>query len=242
MRKELATILAAGLTIAQVSAYAADNRVSLTDAIAREAARLAREPESTPAKDHWSAVRRLTAGTPIVVTTSTGRVTRLFVAADDQELILLNASHPLLPPFASERLIDLASNHPEAVVDVLRHDMTLIDRQIRLERAGIFVDDRQVVDFDQIVQSIAANDITQVRRAPHFRSSIAGAIAGAAGGFLLSIPIGVSLAFKQCGGSCSDELLLMNLSFVGLPIAGGIVGARAFGSLRSEIIYETHAP
>ena len=121
---------------------------------------------------------------------------------------------------------------------MLDSDATIRIGHVRLERAGLFIDNRKIADFDRVVQAVGASDVRQVRLAPHFRGSIAGAIGGAAGGFLLSIPIGVSLGLKQCGRSCSDELLLMDLSFVGLPIAGGIVGARAFGGVRSEIIYQ----
>ena len=76
-----------------------------------------------------------------------------------------------------------------------------------------------------------------VRRATHERSgkfAAGGAALGAIGG-LFSF---VSLAFKRCGGSCTDEKLLMGLAIVGLPVAGGVLGWQLSATRTTVLVYE----
>ena len=64
---------------------------------------------------------------------------------------------------------------------------------------------------------------------------------GAGGGFLLGAYIGTSLAFTDCGASCSDEKFLAGLSVVGLPIALGLLGYYGGSHTVGGMIYRAPA-
>ncbi|MEP7308642.1 MAG: hypothetical protein ABJA98_24315 [Acidobacteriota bacterium] len=79
-----------------------------------------------------------------------------------------------------------------------------------------------------------------VRRTTHERSAkfaAGGAALGAVAG-LLSF---ASLAFKQCGGSCTDEKILLGLSIFGLPVAGGVLGWQLSATRTTVLVYERSA-
>jgi len=81
-------------------------------------------------------------------------------------------------------------------------------------------------------------DVTEVSRVVGRKGSVAGAIAGAAAGFGLGLYAATRLAYKQCGGGCGDERLLMGLSLVGFPIGGAALGYALPGGNRGlEKIY-----
>ena len=83
--------------------------------------------------------------------------------------------------------------------------------------------------------TIARTDIAEVSRP--MRGSIAGGALGAIGGGLLGIYSAVSLGFKQCGDSCSDEGTLMLASLIGMPVAGAWGGAKLFATGRWTVVY-----
>lgn len=104
---------------------------------------------------------------------------------------------------------------PGSMVRVIMLDGT--SREGRFDRV---TDDRIVLttgDFER-------DAIAKVQRPT--RGSILGGVIGAAAGGLLGVYTAFSLAFKQCGESCSDEGTLMIASLVGMPIAGGYLGAK----------------
>jgi hypothetical protein len=75
-------------------------------------------------------------------------------------------------------------------------------------------------------------DVTEIRQSTRRRGSPLGAVIGAAGGFLIGYVSAVALAQKECGGSCTDEKILIGVSLVGLPVAGGLLGYRLPGGGR----------
>jgi hypothetical protein len=80
---------------------------------------------------------------------------------------------------------------------------------------------------------IPRTDVNEARQWIGRRGSRRGAIIGAAGGFALGFVSAFSLSYKQCGGSCADERILIGASLVGMPIAGGFVGYRLLGGNRT---------
>ena len=91
-------------------------------------------------------------------------------------------------------------------------------------------------------ERIDRDDVLRIttRRTTHERSAkfaAAGAALGLVGG-LLAFP---SLAFKQCGGSCTDEGILIGLSIFGLPVAGGVLGWQLSATRTTVLIYERSA-
>ena len=77
--------------------------------------------------------------------------------------------------------------------------------------------------------------------APARRGSKAGAVVGAAAGVFAGFYAAFGLAFKDCGRSCRDERVLIPLSIIGIPIAGGVAGFYAFASHGLRTIYRSPA-
>ena len=111
-------------------------------------------------------------------------------------------------------------------------------------RSGIFKEGTLAeVDDDRIVVSSSANgrivvartDVAEVSKP--MRRSLVGGVLGTAVGGVLGVGSAVTLAFKQCGGSCNDEKLLLWGSLIALPIAGGYGGARLGAVGRWTTVY-----
>jgi hypothetical protein len=92
-----------------------------------------------------------------------------------------------------------------------------------------------VVDLESptgIMRRIPRTEVEEIRQWIGRRGSRRGAIIGAAAGFALGFVSALSLSYKQCGGSCADERVLIGASLVGMPIAGGLLGYRLQGDRR----------
>lgn len=76
-------------------------------------------------------------------------------------------------------------------------------------------------------------DVSEIKQWTGRRGSPLGAVIGAAGGLVLGFGVAIALADKQCGGSCADERILVGVSLVGIPIAGGLLGYRLPGGNRT---------
>jgi hypothetical protein len=111
----------------------------------------------------------------------------------------------------------------------------LLDRRCRL----VSVDDTAltVVDLESPnggpARLIPRTDVREIKQWIGPRRSRLGAVVGATGGLALGFTAALSLSYKQCGGSCADERILIGASLVGMPIAGGILGYRLFGDSRT---------
>ncbi|HKY22933.1 MAG TPA: hypothetical protein VJM31_17090 [Vicinamibacterales bacterium] len=219
----------------------------LARAITREGIRLAAAPALSErsatglqADVGWARVRQLKPGTEIFVTALGAQLgSRYVVLTDDFDLTTLNLTHPELSEEARRELLNAASKHPDYFAADRAH---FVGTNVRVAPDGVFVADRKVADLDQVVQRFMRGDIREITGRERPRGSVAGAVGGAAGGLLLGAFFAVNLAFKHCGGDCSDEGVLMGLSLVGLPIATGFLGYRAFGSKTGDLIYIYRAP
>ncbi len=78
--------------------------------------------------------------------------------------------------------------------------------------------------------------VWQVAPPSRRKRAIFGAIGGVAG-FLVGVPIAVSLGFKQCGGSCADEGAGMLAALIGLPVAGAFAGRALAGKGKRTLLY-----
>jgi hypothetical protein len=129
--------------------------------------------------------------------------------------------------------------------DVLRQ--LPIGQELQVERKGgkkssgtlVSSSDTEVVLARKSkTESFDRNDVRQIWTiAPPSRTkkAIYGGI-GAIGGFLVGVPIAVSLGFKQCGGSCADEGAGVFGALIGLPVAGALAG-RALARGKRTLIY-----
>jgi hypothetical protein len=162
-------------------------------------------------------------GTAIELSTiNASEGSRYVVQVTDADLTVLNLSHPTLPEDAAKQLRRIAAKNPSALLRV-RQNAVLDEGEMRLGPYGLFYAGQKVVDTASLVVTIPRADVLSVSRFVS-RGSGWGALAGGAAGFLLGTHLGMTLAFKQCGSSCSDEQFLMMLSFIGVPIGTGILG------------------
>jgi hypothetical protein len=212
----------------------------IASAVTRLAFRLAADPQSETADPNWSRVRMLTPGAEIIVTLQGAPPRkRYFVAADGSDLTVLNLTDPALPSTATRGLRDLASNHPEYFT---ARKGAFVDREIRVGPDGVFMADRKVADFGQIVERVARSNVAEVRRQVRTRGSVGWAITGAATGFGLGFLMFVNtLDCSYDYGNCG-ALRLRRTAPLWLPVAGGLLGYHASHRKVGGVIYRAPAP
>jgi hypothetical protein len=213
-------------------------------AVKTEAARLTANGQvranDTPG---WSRVKRLAAGTEILLTTRGSTPTaRVFVQADDLDISVLNLSGPSLPVDVTRTLRKMALESPERFA-AMRRGIGYTFGDIHVGRDGVVVAGRHVADLDDILEQTSRTQVREVRTAKP-RSSGArgtlGALAGAAGGFFAGIYVGAAIENEWYPCICDDPGLKGALR--GAPIgaiAGGVLGYYTFRRMATEIIYRT---
>jgi hypothetical protein len=243
MKAAVAVVLTICLASSAIPVVA-QNRVLATPgpiarAALREVSRLGTAYGGRQSSDpDWARVRRLAPGTQVTVTVSgSPPAVRYVIAANESDVTALNLTVPAIPSAATSVLRAVASDHPEYFPAAQQGSSFLLDDNVRLGPDGVFVADRKVADLGQVVERITRSDVREISSGMRTRGSIAGAVGGAAGGLLLGYFAAINLAYKQCGDSCTDEKVLMGLSLVGLPVAAGVLGYKAFGRTTSDIIY-----
>ncbi len=163
----------------------------LTRAMTHEAVRLAAvQSGGTPDESNWPRIRKLAPGTEIIVTvTGSPPVSRYFVAADDSDLSVLNVDDPALPTAARDVLRDVASTHPESFQAAKTGGTFVLERNVRVGPAGVFIADRKVADLAQVVEQYRRPDVTEIRAARTASNPVGCAFAGYfAGGVVGGLP------------------------------------------------------
>jgi hypothetical protein len=123
-------------------------------------------------------------------------------------------------------------------------DITITTRGALLaaERRVVATDDDSIVVSNPATpqmphERIARADVLMVSTVRK-RGSRIGAAAGVAAGFLLGYGLAIGIATENpCGSSCRDEEMLVGLSLVGLPTAGGLIGYHGFKRTVPTVIY-----
>jgi hypothetical protein len=87
-------------------------------------------------------------------------LTRIYVAADDRGLTVLNLAEPPLPRSARRVLLQLATSHPDWL---LAPDRVYAEDDVRLERSGVFVGSRLVAERAHLLEHIDRDDLQQLR-------------------------------------------------------------------------------
>jgi hypothetical protein len=151
----------------------------------------------------------------VLVTTKASKpALRYFVTADDSRLIVLNISDPTLPATATRILRDWAAHHPEYLAAVPKTGAVRQDN-VRIGQDGLFVGDRKIADRDDVVESIARNDVREIWGPVVARGSVPGAVLGGWIGFAIGVVPGL-------GGAPSGVAWL---SVIGAVVAGGYLGS-----------------
>jgi hypothetical protein len=108
--------------------------------------------------ERWSAVRNSKPGSEVTVTAQGGPRRRYFIAADNAGVTLLNVSDAALPTDVARTLRRAIAEHPGCFPAPDGVTFRLDDR-VSLTAAGVFVSDRKIVEYDQIVERIPRNDV-----------------------------------------------------------------------------------
>jgi hypothetical protein len=134
-------------------------------------------------ESNWARVSQLAPAAEVVVTTrGSPPRSRQFVVADELALIVLNLTHPALPPASARVLRDMASQHPEYFAAVQKSG-TFAQDDVRIGRDGLFVANSRIADLEQVVERIARNDVSEIRGPVVARGSVLGAVLGGWIGF-----------------------------------------------------------
>ncbi|HEV3062979.1 MAG TPA: hypothetical protein VGY48_32340 [Vicinamibacterales bacterium] len=219
----------------------------LTRSIAREAVRppAAEEPTAgevvrqtgNPVESNWSRVRKLASGRGIVVTVKgSPPARRHFVAGDKADLTVVNLTDPTLPAAARDVLRDMATTHPDYFA--VANKQSFVNGTVRVAPDGVFVTDRKVADLGQVVETIARNDIAEIKTRQKGRGvwghlgSLGGYFVGAmSGGFVAGFACQAAVGRDRC-----DTGAFLTGALAG-GIAGGIYGFRAANRETEDVIY-----
>jgi hypothetical protein len=111
----------------------------------------------------WHRVRQIAAGREVQVTrVGESPQRRVYVAADANGLTVLNVSEPLLPRRARRIIERLVTADPDLFV---RPGRLYIEGDIRLDRAGLFIDSRLVVERSRLIEGMERNTLRELRYA-----------------------------------------------------------------------------
>ena len=120
------------------------------------------------------------------------------MAADQSGLIVLNLTDPTLQGTSTRVLRDMAANHPEYFAAVQRAG-TFRQDNVRIGRDGLFVADRKIADLDRVVETIARNDVSEIRGPVVARGSVVGTVLGGWLGFAVGVVPGLGGAPEGVG-------------------------------------------
>jgi hypothetical protein len=136
-----------------------------------------------PATWPWSRVGELEPGAQIAVaTTSAPLRARIFVSADASEVTVLSLEVPSLPPAAIHALRDMATRHTKYFA-AMQGGGSFEQGRVRLGRDGLFVADRRIAAFAQVVETLPRAAVREIRGPVVARGSVLGAIIGGWLGF-----------------------------------------------------------
>ena len=151
---------------------------------------------------------------------------RYFVVTDEFTLTVLNLTDPTLPAVSTRVLRDMASHHSESFA-AIQASGSLVEGNVRVGRDGLFVADRKVAALGQVVETIARNDVTEIRGPVVARGSVLGAVLGGWLGFGVGVVPGL--------GGASRVLALPLL--IGSVVGGGFLGFHWSSHQTEGIVY-----
>ena len=185
-----------------------------------------------PHASDWSRVLELPPASAVMVTVrgSEPRM-RSIARVDDSTLTVLDLSGQALPGPAARILRQMAEDHPESFV-LMAQGGTFQQDNVRIGRDGVFVGDRQVAAFNQVVETIARAAVVEIRGPVVARGSVLGAVVGAWLGFSVGV-------VPALGGASADVAWS---ALVGAIAAGGFLGFH-WSSHRTEgLVYRASVP
>src|SRR5262249_31431147 len=140
-----------------------------------------------------------------VSTTSTPWRARIFVSADASEVTVLNLEVPSWTPAATHALREMANRHPEYFA-LMQGSRSFEQDHVRIGRDGLFVADRKVAEFAEVVETFSRQAVLEIRGPVVARGSVLGTIVGGWLGFSVGVVPGlggakVGLAWASVAGA-----------------------------------------
>lgn len=151
---------------------------------------------------------------------------RSFVLTDQSGVTVLNLTGPTLPGAATRVLRDMAFHHPEYFA-AMQQSETFGEDDVRVGRDGVFVGNRKVTDLGEVVETIARNDVVEIRGPVVARGSVLGAVLGGWLGFSAG-------AVPALGGAAA---VLAWPVLIGAVAAGGFLGSHWSSHETQGVIY-----
>jgi hypothetical protein len=94
---------------------------------------------------------------------------------------------------------------------------------VRVSRDGVFIDGRKLVGLEEVLTTVARNDVTEIRgpwmTGHGWKGGAVGAAVGAGVGLLIGLSLGARL---DC--DCSSQGTLNAAVILGIPAAAGLIG------------------
>jgi hypothetical protein len=135
----------------------------------------------------WARVLELEPASAIAVSTRQSRaLERVFVAADDSRVVVLNVTSPTLSPSSIRTLRSLAAGYPNALASIATSGGLMQD-DVRVGADGVFVANRRVAAVEEIVETIARDEVIEIDGPVVARGSAIGATFGGWIGFAAGV-------------------------------------------------------
>lgn len=228
MRAVTSARLRAGRPVNEAIAACLIAVLSCGCATARGPVQLGSTLAGTTSEADWSRVRELAPAAEIIVTLrGLPARGRLFVAADQASLNTLNLGLAALPPEAARTLRDMAAQRPERLI-TLQGGGAFEQGRVRIGRDGLFVDQRRIAAFDEVVETIARDTVTRIEGPVVDRGSAAGMVLGAWLGFAVGV-------LPALGGASEGVAWLL---LAGSIAAGGYLGHRWTRHTTDGLVYQ----
>src|SRR5262245_14847461 len=193
--------------------------------------------------DDWLRVRSLALGTKVVVEVEGAPPgERHIVRVDERLLTVVNVTNSRLPKAVVDVLQRAAALHPEYFSVAQQGGTVILEKGLRLQRDGVFVNSQQVATLAQIVEQIARRnvlEITRLQRGRGFWGHI-----GPLGGYFIGALSGGMAAGLVCQAAAGRSRCDTGAFLLG-SLVGGTVGAgyvfRAARHETEEVIYRARA-
>lgn len=190
-------------------------------------------------RSEWTAVRNLSPGTAIILTVKGAmRVERAIVGTSETALTLFKLdAATTLPPAVTRVLLDLVSSHPEYLMRTPGAGQ-FVNQDVRVGPDGVFQGRRKVVDLEQVVETLARDEIAEAT-IRHRGRGVWGHLGGLGGYFVGAVAGGyiAGLGCKAAAASTSCDSGAFLIGTVVGGIAGSVQGFRASRRETEDVIY-----
>ena len=188
----------------------------------------------------WSRVQRLKPGTPITVTLQgLPARERQVIAVDDSNLTVLNTTDSRLPSEIQDTLREVAVTHPEYLLRASSGNPVVLERSLRIEQDGVFIDGRKLASLPEILETNTRRDVGRITRRQRGRGvwghlGVLGGyfVGGMAGGYA----VGLACRATRGRDGCDTGAFLSGMVIGG--VAGGAYGLHASRRETEVVVYQ----